>query len=146
MMGSQGVCIIIDTPLYEKNRGKSTNIHLIFMEERPKTRGKRLERLLVLLTLLLAAYTAVRAAGDPAEPLILETGPVPTAGAAALLDLNTATAEELESLPGVGPVIARRILDWRAENGPFTGPQDVMAVSGIGEATYAKLEPYITFG
>lgn len=60
------------------------------------------------------------------------------------LDLNEATARELEELPGIGPVLAERILDWRAENGPFSDPDELMDVSGIGPAIYAGVAPYIT--
>jgi comEA protein len=65
--------------------------------------------------------------------------------AAGVLDLNIASEDELESLPGIGPVLAQRILDWRAENGPFRSPEDIMSVRGIGQATYEKIAPYITF-
>ena len=62
---------------------------------------------------------------------------------AAPLDLNAATQEELEELPEIGPVLAERIMDWRAENGPFDGPEDVMAVPGVGPAVYEAIAPYI---
>ena len=61
------------------------------------------------------------------------------------LDMNAADAAELEALPGIGPVLAERILAWRAENGPFRGREDVLAVSGIGPAVYEAIEPYIGF-
>jgi len=61
------------------------------------------------------------------------------------LDLNDATAEELEGLPGVGPVLAEHILERRAELGGFRTEEDVLSVPGIGVATYAAIEPYITY-
>lgn len=67
-------------------------------------------------------------------------GPVP----GALVDLNTATAEELDTLPGVGPVTAQSILTWRQQNGGFTSVDELLSVSGIGPATLAKLTPYVT--
>jgi competence protein ComEA len=65
---------------------------------------------------------------------------------AALVNLNTATSTELDELPGVGPVTAQAILDWRAENGGFTSVDQLLDVSGIGEATLADLAPLVTIG
>ena len=55
-------------------------------------------------------------------------------------DLNTATLEQLDALPGIGPVLAQRVLDWRAEHGRFASVDQLREVSGIGEAIYARLE------
>lgn len=55
------------------------------------------------------------------------------------VDLNRATAAELEALPGVGPVLAARIVAWREEHGPFTAVEDLLDVPGIGEAKLAEL-------
>lgn len=57
--------------------------------------------------------------------------------------VNRATATELESLPGVGPVLAERILSHREEHGPFDTVEDLLDVSGIGEATLARLRPLV---
>ncbi len=59
------------------------------------------------------------------------------------LDLNRATAAELEELPGVGPVLAGRIVAHRDEHGPFTEAVELRAVSGIGEATWASLRDLV---
>lgn len=65
-------------------------------------------------------------------------------GSGALLNLNTATLDQLDALPGVGPVLAQRILDWRAEHGGFRSVDDLNSVSGIGDASFAKLRPLVT--
>ena len=67
-----------------------------------------------------------------------------SAGGKVKVNLNTATVEQLDALPGVGPVIAQRIVDYRQANGPFAAPEDVMNVTGIGPATYDELRDLIT--
>lgn len=59
------------------------------------------------------------------------------------VDLNRATAADLEELPGVGPVLAGRIVSHRDERGPFTEPVELRSVSGIGEATWASLRDLV---
>jgi competence protein ComEA len=63
---------------------------------------------------------------------------------AAPVDLNTATLEQLDALPGIGPVLGQRILDWRAANGRFSTVEELGEVSGIGEATLGDLRPLVT--
>ena len=60
------------------------------------------------------------------------------------VDLNRAGIEELVRLPGVGEIVAERIVNYRDENGAFEAPEELMNVRGIGEKTYLKLEPYVT--
>lgn len=69
-----------------------------------------------------------------------------TAGSAAggVVNLNTADVGGLESLPGVGPVLAQRIIDWRTQNGRFTSVDELGEVSGIGEKVLARLRPLVT--
>jgi competence protein ComEA len=61
-----------------------------------------------------------------------------------LVNLNWATQAELESLPGIGPEMAKRILDYRDQNGPFENIEAIQQVSGIGPATFARLQDLIT--
>lgn len=61
-----------------------------------------------------------------------------------LIDINTADQVELESLPGIGPVLAIEILQYRRENGPFTRIEGLQNVSGIGPATFEQLKGLIT--
>lgn len=64
---------------------------------------------------------------------------------AAALNVNEATAAELEDLPGIGPALAERILAWREENGPFSGAGDLQQVSGIGPALCEAIAPFIRY-
>ncbi len=59
------------------------------------------------------------------------------------VNINTASADELTKLEGIGDVIARRIIAYRGENGEFRNIEEIMKVEGIGEATFADIEPYI---
>ena len=74
-----------------------------------------------------------------APPTAAPTGP---AGPAAL-NLNTATLEQLDTLPGIGPVTAQAILDWRAEHGAFSAIEELLEVSGIGDVTFSDIEAYV---
>ncbi|MGQ9684419.1 MAG: helix-hairpin-helix domain-containing protein [Anaerolineae bacterium] len=72
--------------------------------------------------------------------------PVSSAGPAAAggpVNLNTAAVGELESLPGIGPALAARIVEDRIANGPYTTVDDLMRVRGIGAATLDKIRPYV---
>lgn len=70
--------------------------------------------------------------------------PAPLPTAAGPLNLNTATVEQLETLPGIGPSLAQRIVDYRAEHGPFATIEAVMDVPGIGEGKFEAIKDLIT--
>jgi competence protein ComEA len=67
-----------------------------------------------------------------------------TTGAGQPININTATAAELDELPGIGPSTAQKILDHRNENGPFATIEAIMDVSGIGEAKFDQIRELIT--
>jgi len=66
--------------------------------------------------------------------------PAPVSGK---ININTATASELETLPGIGPVLAGRIVEYREEVGPFDDTREITEVSGIGEVKYGDIEELI---
>jgi competence protein ComEA len=64
--------------------------------------------------------------------------------AAAIVDLNSATLEQLETLPGVGPVLGQNVLDWRSAHGSFTSIDQLQDVTGIGDVKFAALQPLVS--
>lgn len=83
-------------------------------------------------------------AGLSARRRQVSASPRPTAGEPPLtVNVNTATAAELERLPGVGPVLARRIVEFRAARGLFRRLEDLQEVEGIGPKLYHRLEPML---
>jgi competence protein ComEA len=73
-------------------------------------------------------------------------GPAPPGAAApgGKININLAGVSELDSLPGIGPVLAQRIVDYRTQHGPFRTVRDLLKVPGIGEKKFSSLEPYVT--
>ncbi len=90
---------------------------------------------LVLLLVLGAQAWLVAQKAQPAK-----AAPAP----AAVVNINTATAEQLDSLPGIGAKVAARIIEYRQKNGPFKKVEDLMNVRGIGEKNFLKLKSMIT--
>jgi competence protein ComEA len=82
----------------------------------------------LVLVLFLFATSALAQKQPPAKPL----------------DLNTATLEQLEQLPGVGPNTAKAIIRFREKSGPFKRVEDLRAIHGISKSRFEKIRPYIT--
>lgn len=98
-----------------------------------------------------AGVNLARVVADGEQLRVPRIGEAPAAGAAAVgaetdgrVNLNTADAAALETLPGVGPAIAARIIAWREQNGPFRSVDELTAVSGIGERTLDGLRDQAT--
>jgi competence protein ComEA len=91
---------------------------------------------------------------QPASAVVTFSTPEPAAarsggsdlGSAGPVNLNSASAQELEALPAIGPVTAQAIVDYRTANGPFRAIEEITQVKGIGAATLEKLKPLITVG
>ena len=86
--------------------------------------------------------------GQPAPPGSASTAPgttsnPSTAPANTPVNLNTATLDQLDALPGVGPVLAQRILDYRTQNGPFTTIDQLQEVTGVGPKKFDSLKPHV---
>ena len=82
----------------------------------------------VSILVLAVAFCVAAAAGAEAEKV----------------SLNTGTVSELETLPGIGPSLAERILEFRNANGPFKRSEDLMNVPGIGESKYLQIKELVT--
>lgn len=116
----------------------------------------RLELLVLLLTALFAAGTLLWfAAAPPRQGVTVSTvkdlppeektePEAPGMLDGEVMNLNTASAEDLTRLPGIGPVKAEAILAWREEHGGFASVEQLLEVKGIGEATLEGLRPYVT--
>jgi comEA protein len=90
--------------------------------------------LLVLSSLLVLLFAAqVRADTKHAPP-------------AHSIDLNSATVEQLQQVPGIGPSTAKAIVNFRQKSGPFQKVEDLLAIKGISKARFEKMRPYLTIG
>jgi len=98
----------------------------------------------MMIRIMMAAIAAIALTAPALSAQSKAPAPKPTATAAAPVNLNTATAEQLATIPGVGPKMAERIIDYRQKNGGFKKIEDLMNVSGVGEKSFLKMKPLIT--
>ncbi len=94
-------------------------------------------------TLLRAALAAALLVVPVTAAVAQNDKPAPAAAAKAAVNLNTATIDQLEELPGVGRATAQRILEYRQKSGGFKKIEELMNVKGIGEKSFLKLKPLI---
>jgi competence protein ComEA len=106
----------------------------------------------MMMVALMTSFPLMAQRGKPAKPAQggeSDTKPAAAAPAVAATDvinLNTATAVQLATLPGIGPKAADLIVQYRQKNGSFKKIEEIMNVRGIGEKTFLKLKSRITVG
>lgn len=81
-----------------------------------------------------------------ASPFLATPGPTVVSVTTELININIASVEELDSLPGIGPSLAQRIIEYREQNGPFINAEDIVNVPGIGPGNYERFRDQITVG
>jgi competence protein ComEA len=105
---------------------------------------RRLTFIVLLLVMGLGSLASAQTAAAPKPAKVKPTKTV--VGLVTPVNLNTATAAQLDALPGVGASTAQRIVEYRQKNGPFKKIEELMNVKGIGEKSFLKLKPLITVG
>ena len=97
--------------------------------------------------------TAVQGPPVVANPVVrsegIDIGSAPAeeiSGAGGLVNINSADVAELDTLPGIGPSTAEKIVEYRETNGPFATIDEIMSVSGIGPAKFEQIQAFITVG
>jgi competence protein ComEA len=94
----------------------------------------------ILSALLVLSATAP----GRAAPQVPARGASAKAAPSAPVDVNTASAADLQTVPGIGKALAQRIVEFREKNGPFGEVADLVKVRGIGEKSIQRLKPYLT--
>ena len=97
------------------------------------------------LVVMIASVASSTAAAAPAQRAQASKSTASDSAPAAV-DINSADAEKLASLPGIGPSIAQRIVDYRKEHGPYKSVDELLNVRGVGEKLLARLRDHVTVG
>lgn len=108
-----------------------------------------MRHLLLTAVALVASVAVVATSSVPAMAAQNGRGqakPSKPAASAQVVNINTASAADFEGLPGIGPKLAARIVDYRQKNGPFKKLEELMNVQGLGEKNFLKLKPQLTLG
>jgi competence protein ComEA len=105
-------------------------------------RSRRLVAGMLAVFLALLASTPGRAAQQPAPTRSSSAKADPSAP----VNVNAASAADLQTVPGIGRSLAQRIVEFREKNGPFATVDDLVKVRGIGEKSIERLKPYLTVG
>jgi len=100
-------------------------------------------RIVVLTAMLLTTISGVAFAAADQQSTSAKQNKT-TVTAAAPVNINTASSTDLEKLPGVGPAMAQRIVEYRQKNSGFKKIEDLMQVKGIGEKKFLRLKPLVT--
>ena len=108
----------------------------------PRLSAKELRRLRAESSVSTESYAAESSYAAPADSAYSAAAGTETAAYGGVIHLNSASAAELEELPGVGEVTAQRIVEYRAQHG-FSRIEDIMNVKGIGQAKFNKMRPYL---
>jgi competence protein ComEA len=101
---------------------------------------------LVMFAVLVAADPRPTAAAQTKAPAGARATTTAKAATTAVVNINTASATELATLPGIGAKTAARIIEYRQKNGPFKKVEELMNVRGIGEKNFLKLKPQLAIG
>ena len=122
-----------------------SRVHELIEEAGGAKEDARLELLNLAAQLEADAHIHIYRAGDDIEKLPAGLGvSMDASGSHGRVNINTADAQELQGLPGIGPVRGESIVRHRENNGPFTSTQELTEVHGIGEGTLAQLQDLIT--
>lgn len=143
-----------------RKKGPKSNQKCLPLQESTADRGRdgplklrKYEKVWLMIALLcaLAAALVTAACRTPASaatlvllPLTQSEAPAAQSAEETLVDINTASVDELDALPDIGPALAQRIVDYRAVNGPFRKIEEIMQVPGIGAGKFEKLQDRIT--